>query len=478
MENHILIIDEDIALKKVLVKALSNSKTILHAVSTISEAWVSLSKRYYDLIITDVQLPDGDGLELVSKLKNKKLNSKIIVISAKNNLLTAVKANELNVYEYIPKPIDLNDLTIVVSRCLQKEKKIENEYLFDDEKLPIIGNSFVMQNVYKTIAKLMKTDLTVLITGESGTGKELVAKAIHDYSLRRKEDFVVLNMAAIPNDLIESELFGYEKGAFTGAEKTTIGYFEKAEKGTLFLDEIGDMPFEVQARLLRVLQMGEFSRVGGREVIKSDVRIISATNKNLKECVDSGTFREDLFYRLNVVKINVPALRNRKDDVSLLSHYFLNKYSNGKKKIDVKAFKVLEKHSWPGNVRELENFFKKISVLYTDDVLTSDIISNEINESEEDDSQTLKENSISDSMHKHLNIFFDAIRKDDDDISTLNLYNKLIVEFEKPLIKKTLDFCKGNQIKTALMLGINRNTLRKKIKELKILINKKDNDRR
>jgi len=472
MENNILIVDSDISLKKILVKSLSGAKNIIRAVSTISEAWMELSRNYYDLIITDIELPDGDGLELVEKIRKKKLSTKIIVISAKHNLLTTVKASELNVYEYISKPIDLNDLIIVVSRCLQKDKSNTHQLIADDEKLPMIGNSQVMQSVYRTIAKLMKTDLTVLITGESGTGKELVAKAIHDFSRRADDDFVVLNMAAIPRDLIESELFGYEKGAFTGAEKKTIGYFEKAEKGTLFLDEIGDMPFEVQARLLRVLQMGEYSRVGGREVIKSDVRIISATNKNLKECVESGTFREDLYYRLNVVKINVPSLRDRKSDIILLSNFFLKKFSNGVKKIDDDCIKLLEKYRWPGNVRELENFFKKISVLYSDNVITKKIIEEEINDIDEVSyEQQQSENSISDSMIVHLSNFFDALNPDDDN-STLNLYEKLLTEFEKPLINKALNFFNGNQIKTAAMLGINRNTLRKKIKDLKITLKK------
>ena len=472
IEKNILIIDDDISLRKVLVKALSNSKTILKSVSTISEAWYELERRSFDVIITDVELPDGDGLELVEKLQLRNLYTKIIVISAKNNLLTAIKANELGVFEYMPKPIDLNDLTIIVSRSLQEDKIKTKEIIVDDEKLPIIGNSAVMQNVYRTIAKLMKTDLTVLITGESGTGKELVAKAIHEFSERSKKDFVVLNMAAIPKDLIESELFGYEKGAYTGAEKTTIGYFEKAERGTLFLDEIGDMPFEVQARLLRVLQMGEFSRVGGRNVIKSDVRIISATNKNLRECVEVGTFREDLFYRLNVVNIHVPALRDRKSDISILSDHFTNKFSNNKKKIAIDCYKILENYPWKGNVRELENFIKKICVLYSESIISSHIIQDELNFYEiKNNEGHKKHSSISDSIFVHLNGFFEALNSKDDN-SNLKLYSKLIVEFEKPLIKKTLDFCNGNQIKTAEMLGINRNTLRKKIKELKIHLKK------
>ena len=372
MEKNILIIDSDISLKKVLLKALSNSKTIIHSVSSISEAWVKISKNFYDLVITDVKLPDGDGLELVEKLTEKKTNTKIIIISAKNNLLTAIKANELDVFEYMPKPIDLNDLTIIVSRALQKKNKTPEVYI-DEEKLPIIGNSFAMQSVYRTIAKLNKTDLTVLITGESGTGKELVAKALHDFSERSNENFVVLNMAAIPKELIESELFGYEKGAFTGAEKTTIGYFEKAERGTLFLDEIGDMPIHTQSKILRTLQSGEFSRVGGNENLTADVRILAATNKDLEFCVKNGEFREDLFYRLNVVRVHIPPLRQRIEDIKLLAEFFLKRNAEQKKapklRLSSESIELLEAYHWPGNVRELENTLYRASLLSTADVL-------------------------------------------------------------------------------------------------------------
>ena len=377
----------------------------------------------------------------------------------------------MDVYEYLTKPIDLNDLTIVVSRAFQKVKKFTlSPDIIDEGKLPIIGNSIAMQNVYKTIAKLMKTDLTVLISGESGTGKELVAKAIHDFSPRAKEEFIVLNMAAIPKDLIESELFGYEKGAFTGADKTNIGFFEKAEGGTLFLDEIGDMPFEIQARLLRVLQIGEFSRVGGRSILKSNVRIISATNKNLKEDVESGLFREDLFYRLNVVNINVPSLRKRRSDILLLCNYFLNKFSKGTKKLDISCNDVLENYDWPGNVRELENLFKKISVLHSESVITKSVIDEELGHNfvEKNENSVSSNQPISKTINEHLENFFSAFDINDSD-KQLDLYNKLITEFEKPLIKKTLELCGGNQIKASMLLGINRNTLRKKIKTLKII---------
>tara|TARA_B100000989_G_scaffold46864_1_gene30375 strand:- start:4282 stop:5706 length:1425 start_codon:yes stop_codon:yes gene_type:complete len=468
--KNVLVIDDDISLTRVLSKALNNSKTMVECVNSISKAWVLIEKKTFDLIITDVMLPDGDGLELVEKLQNKKKSLKIIVISAKNNLLTAVKASELGVFEYMPKPIDLNDLTVVVNRSLKSNKPIkQGEAGGQDEKLPIIGRSQPMQKVYRIIAKLMKTDLTVLITGESGTGKELVAKAIHDFSSRSNKQFLTLNMAAIPQNLIESELFGYEKGAFTGADSRKIGFFEEADGGTIFLDEIGDMPFEVQARLLRVLQLGEFTRVGGREKKISNVRIIAATNAKLKKSVDDGIFREDLYYRLNVVNIEMPALRTRVSDIFTLSKYFLNIYSP-KKSFNEDCKEVLENYSWPGNVRELENFIKKIAILFSEDTISKEALLNELAELEQKESDSksnssLKHQSLSKSIELHLDEFFQAIDPSSED---LELYKHLLAEFERPLITRSLDFCNGNQFKAAKILGINRNTLRKKMKVLNI----------
>ena len=276
-------------------------------------------------------LPDGDGLELVKKVKSRDNSQSFIIISAKNNLLTAIKANQLDVVDYLPKPLDLNDLTITVDRCL-KNQMIKNKELIIDEKLPIIGTSPVMQAVFKNIAKITKTNYTVLITGESGSGKELVAKVIHDYSSRSHSPFIPINMASLPKELIESELFGYEKGAFTGAERRTLGFL-KSKWRNPFLDEIGDMPIDVQARLLRVLQFGEFSRVGGREVIKTNVRIISATNKNLINSIDQNLFRQDLYYRLNVINIDLPPLREENDIIDIAKN-FLAIFSNNIKSLD------------------------------------------------------------------------------------------------------------------------------------------------
>ena len=462
MEKKILIIDDDFSLRKVISKALSSSKISIRSVATLSEAWVTIEKVTFDIIICDVMLPDGDGLELVKKVKKKNSEQNFIIISAKNNILTAIKADQLEVFEYLPKPLDLNDLTICVNKCFKSNKQIQNEQKID-EKLPMIGTSLAMQQVYKNIAKITKTNHTVLITGESGTGKELVARAIHNFSPRKSYPFVVINMASLPENLIESELFGYEKGAFTGAEKRTLGYFEKANGGTLFLDEIGDMPIDIQARLLRVLQFGELSRVGGRDIIKTDVRIISATNKDLMNCVENQSFREDLYYRINVINIELPPLRDRENDIVSLSNHFLSKYSENTKQIDQSSLEFLKSYNWPGNVRELENLFKRISVLSSENVISVDTIETLIDHQIKGTEASINKDkniNFSNFFNEFLDRFFDTIENEN---IQLNLYDKFLNEIEKPLIIKTLKYFKGNQIKTANVLGINRNTLRTKI---------------
>ena len=462
MEKRILIIDDDFSLRKVISKALSSSKISVRSVATLSEAWVTIEKVTFDIIICDVMLPDGDGLELVKKVKKKNSEQNFIIISAKNNILTAIKADQLEVFEYLPKPLDLNDLTICVNKCFKSNKQIQNEQKID-EKLPMIGTSLAMQQVYKNIAKITKTNHTVLITGESGTGKELVARAIHNFSPRKSYPFVVINMASLPENLIESELFGYEKGAFTGAEKRTLGYFEKANGGTLFLDEIGDMPIDIQARLLRVLQFGELSRVGGRDIIKTDVRIISATNKDLMNCVENQSFREDLYYRINVINIELPPLRDRENDIVSLSNHFLSKYSENTKQIDQSSLEFLKSYNWPGNVRELENLFKRISVLSSENVISVDTIETLIDHQIKGTEASINKDkniNFSNFFNEFLDKFFDTIENEN---IKLNLYEKFLSEIEKPLIIKSLKYFKGNQIKTANVLGINRNTLRTKI---------------
>ena len=470
MSKNILIIDDDFSLRRVIEKALKNSKTNIKSVSTISEAWVDIEKNRFDLIICDVVLPDGDGLELVKKVKSKDNSQSFIIISAKNNLLTAIKANQLDVVDYLPKPLDLNDLTITVDRCLKNQMIKSNEFIID-EKLPIIGTSSVMQSVFKNIAKITKTNYTVLITGESGSGKELVAKVIHDYSSRSNSPFIPINMASLPKDLIESELFGYEKGSFTGAEKRTLGFFEKANGGTLFLDEIGDMPIDVQARLLRVLQFGEFSRVGGREVIKTDVRIISATNKNLLNSIDQNLFRQDLFYRLNVINVDLPPLRERGNDIVDIAKSFLVNFSNNEKSLDSNGIEFLKNYSWPGNIRELENLFKRVCALSTERIITGEILSEFIDKKEtllnNHEIQELNVKSYS-SLNVFLQEFLDQLFDTLENETEIQLFEKFISEVEKQLISKTLKYYSGNQIKSSKLLGINRNTLRSKIQKYKI----------
>ena len=470
MSKNILIIDDDFSLRRVIEKALKNSKTNIKSVSTISEAWVDIEKNSFDLIICDVVLPDGDGLELVKKVKSKDNSQSFIIISAKNNLLTAIKANQLDVVDYLPKPLDLNDLTITVDRCLKNQMIKNNEFIID-EKLPIIGTSSVMQSVFKNIAKITKTNYTVLITGESGSGKELVAKVIHDYSSRSNSPFIPINMASLPKNLIESELFGYEKGSFTGAEKRTLGFFEKANGGTLFLDEIGDMPIDVQARLLRVLQFGEFSRVGGREVIKTDVRIISATNKNLLNSIDQNLFRQDLFYRLNVINVDLPPLRERGNDIVDIAKSFLVNFSNNEKSLDSNGIEFLKNYSWPGNIRELENLFKRVCALSTERIITGEILSEFIDKKEtllnNHEIQELNVKSYS-SLNVFLQEFLDQLFDTLENETEIQLFEKFISEVEKQLISKTLKYYLGNQIKSSKLLGINRNTLRTKIQKYKI----------
>ena len=472
MTKTIILADDDNAIRKVLNQALTRDNYNVLTTGTASGLWNLVNENHADLIIMDVVMPDENGLDLLPRIKKIRPNLEVIVMSAQNTMMTAVNAAQRGAFEYIPKPFDLFDLSNIVVRALQKKNiKTHNrtDNNIDSEQLPLIGRSQAMQDVYRSLARLMNTDLTVLITGDSGTGKELAARALHDYGKRKNFPFIAINMAAIPKELIESELFGHEKGSFTGATNNSKGRFRQAEGGTLFLDEIGDMPSEAQTRLLRVLQEGEFNSVGGNKAIHSDVRIIAATHRDLTQSIRQGLFREDLYYRLNVVPIRMPALKERKADIPELVRYFLYRSTEEGlpwKKLDERAMNRLKQHNWPGNVRELENFIRRVSALYSQESISIEVIEAELSEFNPiDQDQNYILSNISEVIET---LASDCLNLQKDNSEKGDLYNLILKEIEKPLISYVLNISRGNQLKCANILGLNRNTLRKKINELNI----------
>ena len=465
----ILIADDDASIRTVLEQALTRAGFEVRTTSNASTLWKWVSEGLGDLVITDVVMPDENGLDLVPRILKIRPNLRIIVMSAQTTILTAVKATERGAFEYLPKPFDIKELVSVVQRGLETSKPSKQAVAHpdDDEELPLIGRSTAMQAIYRSIARLMQTDLSVIINGESGTGKELVARALHDYGARRNKPFVAVNMAAIPRDLIESELFGHEKGSFTGATNRSAGRFEQAQGGTLFLDEIGDMPLEAQTRLLRVLQEGEYTTVGGRTPIKTNVRIIAATHRDLKQLIRQGVFREDLYFRLNVAPLRLPPLRERPEDVpELIRHFLAQAASEGLpwKTIAPPAMERLKRHMWPGNVRELENMVKRLAALCAEEEVGLETIEMELAEAP----ASMPEGDgggLAQSVERHLKSYFAA---HGDSLPASGLYDRILHEIERPLLQLTLDATRGNQVRAADVLGLNRNTLRKKIRELDI----------
>ena len=469
-EATILVCDDDAAIRTVLNQALGRAGYEVRTTANAAGLWRWISQGDGNLVITDVVLPDENAFDLLPRIKRLRPDLPVVVMSAQNNILTAITAAERGAYEYLPKPFDLKDLTSIVQRALAApaRKQIPPEASQPDERLPLIGRSPAMQEIYRIIARLTQADLTVMISGESGTGKELVARALHDYGKRRNGSFVAVNMAAIPKELIESELFGHERGAFTGATARGIGRFEQAEGGTLFLDEIGDMPLEAQTRLLRVLQQGEYTTVGGRTPIKTDVRIIAATNRELRQLIQQGLFREDLFYRLNVVPLRLPPLSERREDIPDLVRHFLRKAETSglpSKRLDPAATERLKLYSWPGNVRELENLVRRLVVLNPDEVITEGAVAVELAGWEPRTLSEEDEGSLSIAVERHLHAHFAEYG---DGLPPPGLYDRILRDVERPLIAISLAACRGNQIRAAQLLGLNRNTLRKKIRDLGI----------
>jgi two-component system nitrogen regulation response regulator GlnG len=473
-EGTILVCDDDAAIRTVLNQALGRAGYDVRTSANAAGLWRWVTQGEGNLVITDVVLPDENGFDLLPRIKRLRPELPVVVMSAQNNILTAITATERGAYEYLPKPFDLKELTSIVQRALAQpsRKRVEksaDEHAEGEQRLPLIGRSAAMQDIYRVIARLTQTDLTVTITGESGTGKELVARALHDYGKRRNRGFVAVNMAAIPKELIESELFGHERGAFTGATGRGIGRFEQAEGGTLFLDEIGDMPLEAQTRLLRVLQGGEYTTVGGRVPIKTDVRIIAATNRDLRQQVQQGLFREDLFYRLNVVPMRLPPLRERIEDIPDLVRHFLRKSEESglpSKHLEPAAIERLKNYTWPGNVRELENLIRRLVVLIPDELIREDAVAAELDQGGQaspvvpDTGETLAA-----MVERHLAAYFAEFGET---LPPAGLHDRIVSEVERPLIAIALAATKGNQIRASHLLGLNRNTLRKKIRDLHV----------
>lgn len=470
-KSTILIADDDKTIRKVLSQSLVRAGYDVEVVATAATLWQAIEQGIGDVLVSDVMMPDQNTFDLIPRIKLTRPDLPIIVISAKNTLATAVSAAELDVFDYLPKPFDLSALTDLVARALTSGTSGNNPNTTQDteEDLPLVGSSPAMQEIYRLVARLTQNDLSVLIVGESGTGKELVARALHDFGRRKHAPFVAINMAAIPHELIESELFGHEKGAFTGANARVLGRFAQAEGGTLFLDEIGDMPPDTQTRLLRVLQEGEYIMVGGSRAIKTNVRIVAATHQDLRALIRQGLFREDLYFRLNVVPLRLPPLRERKQDISLLVRHFIKQGEEQglpRKVFDNKALAALEDYDYAGNVRELENLVRRIAALYSEDTITADIVENELPKEQippTPQEQIQSPSDLATAIMPYLTAYLETAEETNSDI-----YTQIIQEVEAPLIRGALEKANGNQLKAARILGINRNTLRKKIETLGI----------
>jgi two-component system nitrogen regulation response regulator GlnG len=456
----VLLVEDDLSIAIVITAALeAEGFSVVHCLS-IAERDRLLEEGSYQALVTDVMLPDGDGIETIDRVRTLHPALPIVILSAQNTLDTAVRATDTGAFEYFPKPFDIDELARTVRQAAGAGQGIAVE---GDEPLgdglPLVGRSTAMQTVFRMITRVLRNDLTVLILGESGTGKELVAEAVHNLGHRRTGPFIAVNAAAIPAELIESELFGHEKGAFTGAVARHMGKFEQAAGGTLFLDEIGDMPMQAQTRLLRALQSGTVRRVGGRDEIRLDVRIIAATNKDLEPEIAAGRFREDLYYRLNVVPIHMPPLRDRRDDIDVLARHFLQHAANEglpRRQLTPEAAELLSRQPWRGNVRELKNFIYRLALLAREDAIDPESIQSLLVADAPAPSEE-ESGDIAQAVTRWL-----ASERP----ASGTIYQAAAAAFERPLFAEVLRETGGNQLRAAQALGINRNTLRKRLSEL------------
>jgi two-component system nitrogen regulation response regulator GlnG len=461
---NVLLVEDDSSIAIVITAALEAEGFGVTHCDNIAERDRLLSGQRFSALVTDVKLPDGDGIETLGVIHELYPAMPIIILSAQNTLDTAVRASDTGAFEYFPKPFDIDELARTVRQAVgaaaASPDGVEDTAI--GEALPLVGRSAAMQTVYRMITRVLRNDLTVLILGESGTGKELVAEAIHQLGGRRDGPFVAVNTAAIPAELIESELFGHEKGAFTGAVARHLGKFEQAAGGTLFLDEIGDMPMQAQTRLLRALQSGSIRRVGGREEVRFDARIVAATNKDLEPLIAAGQFREDLYYRLNVVPIILPALRERTDDIPALARHFLKSAAGEglpRRQLTADAADLLSRQSWRGNVRELKNFIYRMALLAREDNVDATTLAPMIDQARPPHSEPSEGGSLETAVSRWLA-----------DVRPVSgtVYDAALAAFERPLFVEVLRDTGGNQLRAAQTLGINRNTLRKRLGELAI----------
>jgi two-component system nitrogen regulation response regulator GlnG len=469
--KRILVADDEESIRWVLSKSLTKQGYQVDLASNGQEALLMSRKQSYDLAVLDIKMPGLSGLDLLGKFQEECPRALVIIMTAESSMKNAIEAMKRGAYDYLTKPFDLDALDAIIYKA-QKAADVTAEVSLLKQEIKqhyqlertIIGQSQPMQKIYKVLGKIAPSDVTILIYGESGTGKELIARAIHFNSARLGKPFIALNCAAIPRELLESELFGHEKGSFTGATEKKIGKFEQAKDGTLFLDEIGDMPLELQAKLLRVLQEKEVTRTGGSTTIQVNTRIVAATNQDLKEKVQRKEFREDLYYRLNVVPLELPPLRERREDIPSLVDYFLVKssdeYGTTATGLTKEAMTLLCNYEWPGNVRELENIIQRAALLSPDALLNAaDFPSLTVGHTSNSNNASL-EGLINQKLQSSLS------QIDLQDMN--NLYDMVLHQMERPLINIVLEKTRGNQVKAAEVLGINRNTLRKKIQTLKI----------
>ncbi|GIW44445.1 MAG: acetoacetate metabolism regulatory protein AtoC [Candidatus Binatia bacterium] len=474
----VLVADDEDSIRWVLSQAIAELGWQVDSAANGQEAWSKLRDGRYDIALVDIRMPGVDGLELLSRVRDAGCPTSVVIVTAQNTMANAIEAMKRGAYDYITKPFDLEQVRLLLQRAMEmRRQSAELQRLEQDQRkrfelgVEIVGRTPAMQEIFKTIGRVAATDATVLIQGESGTGKELIARAIHAHSRRWSGPFVAVNCSAVPRDLLESELFGHERGAFTGATEQRPGVFEVANEGTLFLDEVGDMPLELQAKLLRVLQERELTRVGGRDVIKINVRLIAATNQNLERAVREGKFREDLYFRLAVVPIQVPPLRQRRADIPELVRYFLEKINRELgthvSGISDEALTKLADYSWPGNVRELENTLIRAAVLAPGPLLMPD----DLMIGEAPRKPVASEEWTLEAAVRRAAESFLASRPEP---LLPNLYSWMLQRVERPLIELALERTGGNQLRAAALLGINRNTLHKKMRQLHIALGRAD----